>query len=63
MLCEHKLINLRSRNRSEVTLTIVPLGLKQECTSWFCINLFLGQALSSLPALVFIREEKKIMQE
>lgn len=42
-----------------MTLTVVPLDLKEECTVWFCINLFLGQALHSLPALVFIRERKK----
>lgn len=42
-----------------MTLTVVPLGLKHKRTSWFGINLFLGQALHSLPALVFIRERKR----
>lgn len=59
VLCEHELINLHSGNRNDVTLTTVPLGLKQECTTWFCINLFLGQALHTLPALATVRERKK----
>lgn len=59
VLCEHELMNLHSGNRNYVTLTTVPLGLKQECTTWFCINLFLGQALHTLPALAMVRERKK----
>lgn len=60
VLCE--LINLYNGNISDVTLTTVPLGLKQECTTWFCINLFLGQALHIVPALAIVRERENMQK-
>lgn len=58
VLCEHELINLHSGNKSDVTLTTVPLGLKQVYN--LVLHKFVSvSSLASLPALAIVKEREK----